>query len=194
MATLTTIRFSREDTLYEVNIDYDDNVVIEDIIAFDVIAKVSDKEGVSYSETLRVEINLHEFNGKIFLHDTELHEFSFGDVNVRMNGQSGDETIPGMDGDEELVDNVYNNIQDGIGESVGDIINSMPVPDPFFGCLLKASISSIVGQVITCNELRKNYGNGSRYRQIINCLSKHVKGIAFRTLWRATRCIIRFGF
>jgi hypothetical protein len=194
MSTLTTIRFSREKTIYEVDIDYDENAIIEELIAFDVIARVTDNEGISYSETLRVEINLNELSGRILLGDRELHKFSFGDVNVRMDGQTGDETISGIDGDGELADNVYDNIQDGVGEAVGEIINAMPIPDPFFGCLIKASISSIVGQVITCNELRGNYGTGKIYRQILRCLGKHVKGIAFRTLWRAARCMIRLGF
>lgn len=194
MATLTTIRFARENTFYELTINFDDEDIVEDLIAFDVIAKVSDERGNSHSETLRVELNLHEFSGRILLGDRELHKFSFGDINVRMDGQTGDETIPGIDGDGELTDNVYDNIQYGIGDAVGEIINAMPVPDPFFGCLIKASISSIVGQVITCNELRGNYGTGKRYRQILRCLGQHLKGIAFRTLWRAARCMIRLGF
>lgn len=194
MATLTTVRFSRENMNYEVNIDFDDKAMVEDLIAFDVIATVTDNEGVSYSKTLRVELNLSDFSGKILLGERVLHNFSFGDINVRMDGQIGEETIPGMDGDGELVDDVYDNIQDGIGEVVGEIIDAMPVPDPFFGCLIKASISSIVGQAITCNELRGNYGTGKRYRQILRCLGEHIKGIAFRTLWRAARCMIRLGF
>ncbi len=84
--------------------------------------------------------------------------------------------------------------KEGIGNAVAEIIDGMPVPDPFFGCLIKASISSIVGQVITCNELRGNYGKGKRYRQILRCLGEHTKGIAFRSIYRAARCMIRFGF
>lgn len=194
MATLTTIRFSRENTVYEVDIDFDDEAIIEDVVAFDVIARVTNSDGISHSETLRVELNLNEFTGRILVSERELHQFSFGDMSTRMDAQTGDEIIPGMDGEKELDDNVYDNIQHGIGEAVGEMINAMPVPDPFLGCLIKASISSIVGQVITCNELRKNYGTGNRYKQILRCLGEHAKGIALRTIWRAARCILRLGF
>ena len=194
MATLTTMRFTQGDISYEVNIDFDDEGIVENLLAFDVIAKLIDKKGHSYSATLRIAINLDEFSGRIFLGEKELHKFSFGDMNVRMDGHTRDEIIPGLDGDGKFVDSVYDNIQEGIGNAVAEIIDGMPVPDPVFGCLIKASISSIVGQVITCNELRGNYGKGKRYRQILRCLGEHTKGIAFRSIYRAARCMIRFGF
>lgn len=194
MPTLTTIKFSRDNTTYEVHIDFDDEAIMEDNITFDVRATLTDYEGKSYSETLCVELDLNENSGRIFLRETEVYRFSLSDINVRMDPLTGEEAIPGMNGDCELKDNVYDHIQEGLGNVIGEVIDAMPVPDPFFGCLIKASISSIIGQAVTCNELRRNYGNEGRFRQIVSCLRKHVKGIALRTLWRAARCMIRLGF
>ena len=177
------------------NIDFDDQSIKENLITFDVTAKVTDNDGRSHSETLRVEMDLDKQFGRVLLGDRELHQFSFGNVDFRMDSQKGEETIPGMHGEGILKDDVYDLIQDGIDDAIEQMINVMPVPDLFFGCLIKAGIASIVGQVFTCNSMRNSYGKDAGWvRQILSCLSKHVEGIAFRILWRAARCIIRLGF
>ena len=194
MPSLTHIKFAKGNLNYEVNIEFDDQTIIENLISFDVTALVTDSEGMSNSQTLRIEIDWGTQIGRVLHEGSELHKFELRSIDVRIDSQTGEEIIPGLDGESNLNDKVYDHFEEGIGEAVGRLINSMPVPDPFIGCLLKASISSLVGQAITCNEMRKTYGEESgRFWQILKCLKEHLQGIAFRTIWRAARCMLRLG-
>ncbi len=194
MATLTKVTFTNDDKEYEVVIDFKDQQIMEDLIVFEVAAKVSDEDGRSHTEALSIEMNWNEGTTRILKGDQELHVFRFDDLGVRIDGISDKESIPGIE-EGELQDKVFDAVDKEIGEAIAEAINAMPSPDPILGCALKAGISSILGQAITCNEVRRNYPQeGSRFSQIVRCLRKHAQGIASRTLWRAARCMIRLGF
>ncbi len=194
MPALTTIRFSTDDYRYEVKIDFDDKAIMKDQLSFDVTATVTNNEGKTHSEKLSVELDYNKNTGTIVSKGIELYSFSLYDISAGIDSETGDERIPGMDGSRPINDQVFDNINAGIGEAVAEMINAIPVPDPFLGCLLKAGISSVIGQAITCNELREQYGEGRRINQVFRCMKKHVKGIGLRTLRRALVCMAKLGF
>jgi hypothetical protein len=97
-------------------------------------------------------------------------------------------------GPETDADDVAALVEEGIGRRVANLVDLMPVPDPILGCALKAGISSVIGQTLTCNEMVG--GDGSRRQRtwrIVRCLHDHIGGLITRTLWRAARCMVLLG-
>ncbi len=194
MATLTKIAFERNDTLYELAVDFEDEKIIEDLIVFNLEAQVTTSDKAQHKETLSIEINWDKYKVTIASGNEILKVFEFSELDVRVSSEDGSEFIPGME-EGELKDGVYDTVSEGIDEGISRIIDAMPVPDPIFGCLIKAGISSVVGQAIACNEVRGNYiQESNRFWQIVKCLREHLGGVASRTLWRTARCMIRMGF
>lgn len=67
--------------------------------------------------------------------------------------------------------------------------------DLMTGCLLRAGLSSVVGQVIRCkNATRDMKWYGPRIRAIGMCLKENIGSIGMRTAWRAATCVLRAGF
>ena len=67
--------------------------------------------------------------------------------------------------------------------------------DPLKGCLLRAGLSSVVGQVIHCkNETRDLDWYRARISAIGGCLKTNVGRIGSRTALRAAKCALRAGF
>jgi len=67
--------------------------------------------------------------------------------------------------------------------------------DPFVGCLIRAGLSSILGQILDCRssistEERLYY----RARMIAECVVRHLENIGYQVAARTARCVIRCGF
>ena len=66
--------------------------------------------------------------------------------------------------------------------------------DPLTGCLLRAGLSSVVGQVIHCkNETRELDWYRARIQAIGGCLNTNVGRMGSRTALRAAKCALKAG-
>jgi hypothetical protein len=68
--------------------------------------------------------------------------------------------------------------------------------DPLTGCLLRAGLSSVVGQVIRCKNETRGIDNWyfDRMRAMGGCLKTNVGRIGSRTALRAAKCALAAGF
>ncbi len=195
MDPLTTIRFSRDNKVYEVKIAVGDIGLAAEILSFELEATVYDNEtGEDHTETVGLELDFNESKGRISIRDEEAYEFSLRGFNVEVDPETGNEIIPGMDGHSEVKDTVFDRVQEVIGNPIERLIQSTPVPDPFIGCMIKGVVSSIVGQAMACNKMVDNNADAGRLRQIWRCLREHAGGMGLRALWRTARCMFRLGF
>ena len=196
MPTLTTISFAKDRRRYDVEIRFDDGAIMEDLLVFEVEARVTDEDERSFSQTLIVELDFEARRGRILHEGEEWYSFSLSDIPVRINPE-GEETPQGIVDDTSegaSADGVADFVEEGIGGQVARLIEGVPVPDPVLGCALKAGVSSVIGQALACNEIAGSDG-GTRERlgRIVGCIRQHVGSIFSRMLWRAARCTATLG-
>jgi hypothetical protein len=194
-AKLSEISFTAGDRRYELTLGVDVGALQQSELHLDVTATVSGEGVEPFEETLTVEIRPLERRGRVLAGDRVIHEFDYAQFDVRIN--QGAESPPGMEYDYDdgpQIDKVAEAVESGLGDYVAGLIDAMPVPDPIFGCLLKAGISSTIGQAIACTEV---VGLEGAVRQVVwrlaRCMRDHIGGILTRTLWRTARCIVTLG-
>ena len=83
--------------------------------------------------------------------------------------------------------------EDAFANGLEAFLNGVPVPEPALGCVLKAGISSVVGQTIRCNNKwvqTRDEARVSRLRSIKNCLWESAGKLVGKA---ATRTMICWG-
>ena len=82
----------------------------------------------------------------------------------------------------------------GLDEAIEAAIQAMPVPEPAFGCLIKAGVSTTVGQLIRChNRHRRIEQRRNRAWQIVTCLGVNAPGMTIRAALRTLGCWLTLG-
>lgn len=82
----------------------------------------------------------------------------------------------------------------GVDEAIEAAIQRMPVPEPAFGCLIKAGMSTTVGQLIRChNRHRRIEQRGNRAWQIVKCLGVNAPGMTIKATLRTLGCWLTLG-
>jgi hypothetical protein len=67
--------------------------------------------------------------------------------------------------------------------------------DLLTGCLLRAGLSSVVGQVIRCSKATRDFDwYRPRIRAMGDCLRTNIGRIGSRTALRAAKCVVTAGF
>ena len=96
----------------------------------------------------------------------------------------------------DAVDRAVRELLDGAGldEAIEAAIQRIPSPDPFI-CLLKAGISTTVGQLIRCNNRHKSVEQRrSRAWKIVKCLGVNAPGMTIKAALRTLGCWLTLGF
>ncbi len=102
----------------------------------------------------------------------------------------------GEDIDVEADDDVISGALETIGgtDLAEHILQALPVPDPFLGCLLKSAISTTVGQIVRCwNAQQTKRPLKYVVRQMAECLGAHKWGMVATFLVRSGRCMVFCG-
>lgn len=82
----------------------------------------------------------------------------------------------------------------GDDEAISQLIDAIPAGDPFLGCLLRAGVSTFVGQVVKCTFAASDAeGWRQTVRQVLACLRRNGVRMLVRTALRAARCWIKGG-
>jgi hypothetical protein len=67
--------------------------------------------------------------------------------------------------------------------------------DPFTGCLIRAGLSAVVGQVISCKQATRDVPwNLRRLKAMGHCMREHLGRMGTRAARKALRCVLRLGF
>ena len=83
----------------------------------------------------------------------------------------------------------------GLDQAIETAIQSLPVPEPAFGCVIKAGISTTVGQMIRChNRHRMIEQRRGRAWEIVKCLGINAPGMTIKAALRTLGCWLTFGY
>jgi hypothetical protein len=160
MARLTEFSFEISGSTYKLVLDFDDAALVEEKIAFDVVAEKSGGGLPPISVTARVEIDPAKDSIAIFLGGEEIFR-----TDVFDRGKTPAEHF----------------IQG---------IPAASFADPILGCVVKGSLSAVVGQAIDC--CRSLEGN-LRWRMLpefFRCMAQHFPKISKIAVFRAFKCIL----
>ncbi|WP_084419323.1 hypothetical protein [Henriciella litoralis] len=182
MPKITGYRLVKEEYEYELSLDLDDQAIMEDQLSIDVIAR---RRHIKEAEWIEVKVTLKfEFPKpivRVFVEDKHI-----GDINldfIRIDG--GDDLGPDWD----PLESAYE------GTPLENAIELIPV-DPVFGCLIKAGISTTLGQSIRCYDRARETHEGfrQRIRETFVCLGDSSVLMIMRATARTFRCMIMLGF
>ena len=77
------------------------------------------------------------------------------------------------------------------GDRDGD--QSLPVPEPAFGCVIEAGIST-VGQMIRCHGRHRMIEQRRGRTEIVKCLGINAPGMTIKAALRTLGCWLTFGY
>jgi hypothetical protein len=81
-----------------------------------------------------------------------------------------------------------------LGTSAAEELIHLIPTDPFFGCIVKGAVSTVVGQTIRCwRSTARNAPLNQRVRDIAGCLREYGLRMALTFLYRAGRCSLMAG-
>jgi len=99
----------------------------------------------------------------------------------------------------DLVDSSVEALDSVLPDAFENILEGIPVPEPALGCVIKAGIISVVGQVIRCNnQAVKGHHEADvhpqRIRKILVCLRENGVKVAKSAAFRTLKCWVTAGF
>ena len=75
-----------------------------------------------------------------------------------------------------------------------EALQAIPVPDPVFGCMLKAGLTTTLGQTMKCYDQVKGASGGfRRVRRVFVCLAENGVGMIWTATSRSLRCMAMLG-
>jgi hypothetical protein len=177
MAHLSRISFERDEERYELLLDLDDGDIVDNRLTFQLAARVQSVGGRDHEVQVTLVIDFERWVATVTLPDGSEHQVNISGVDVRIS-PTGEEVV--VDHEDVLGDRV----SEGIGGALVQVLDDIPLGDPL-ACLIKAGVSSTIGQAIACREIA-----GPGFGGMLRCLRDHVGAIFGRTLWRTARCML----
>ena len=128
---------------------------------------------------------------------------TIGSIELREFNEGFSEYLDELEGSkawEEICNYVVPSKTDQVEEvaednSIETFIDGIPAAEPVFGCLIKAGLSTTIGQIIRCNaELNSSVkeeepiGRRKRIWLILRCLGVHTLSMSSKFVWRSVRC------
>ena len=82
-----------------------------------------------------------------------------------------------------------------VGQAIEKVHASFIAVDPVTGCLIRAGLSTSVGQIIKCkDETTTVEWTADRVRAIGGCLRENIPNMLLRAAFRAAACVFKAGF
>ena len=164
MARITDLRFDVGGTNYAISIDFDDAALVEDTIAFDVVARKQVGKELAQSVHARVEIRPAEDTIVVSVAGQEVFKvdtFGHGEAPV-----------------EKLI----------------EAIPAGLLGDPITACAIKGGVSAIIGQAIECCRSLEADKRWRLVQEFLRCMAQNFGHISKTAMYRAFKCILRGGF
>ena len=180
MPKIRSHRIAKDDFEYELDIDFKDAAIMENKISLDVSAR---KRAVNETDWQEVTVNI-AFN------------FETGHAVVSTEGEKiGEIDLSKIDiPDHAFAEQAWDAIANAYsGSAIEDAIQAIP-SDPVFGCLVKAGISTTVGQTMNCyNSTPQTSALSQRVRETILCLGQNSNWMVLTASARTVRCMVMAG-
>lgn len=189
MADLGTKSFRDENgNIYEVNLSLNDAAVMDDNLEMIVTGSYREAGAdIPMTAEFLIRLNPSEDTLEIYfenerravIHLRELVDFD-PDAFESLEMEEAWTTIAGI-------------LEDG-GDALSAAIDSVPVPDPVFGCLLRAGISTAAGQIVSCYMAFRQVENiRQRIAHVLRCLSVNSLVMLSKFTWRTFKCALGGG-
>lgn len=160
MARLTDLSFDLAGSTYRLSLNFDDGALVDDTIAFDVVADRSGGKLPGQTVNARVEIIPSQNTLVIYISGNEVFRtdvFDHGDTPA-----------------EQFIQALPASLFGG---------------DPILGCAVKAGLSSIIGQAIDCCRSLEADARWRIVAAYLHCMVQHFGKISKVAMFRAFRCI-----
>ena len=166
---------------YELDLDLKDAAIIENKVAFDVTAKRRPiGSGDWEKETVTVSFDFEEHVAHVSVYGETIGTIDLAGIDIAFEAPLDEAWI-------QIV-SAYQ------GRSVETAIQMIPT-DPIFGCLVKAGISTTVGQSIKWyNKTASIRPYFKRIRETIKCLGANAGRIIITATGRTFLCMVTMGF
>lgn len=163
MARLTDVTFTYNGSKYSLLLDFDDSAIMEDTIAFDVVAKRSGGKFEELTLSARVEI---------IPRDREIVVYAAGQEIARLDG--------------------FNTRETDIEELFQKLPTEFMI-DPVTGCAIKAGLSAIIGQAVACFRSLEANVLWAEFKEYLGCMAGNFSSISKTAMFRAFKCIWKLG-
>ena len=173
----------------KVKLDLNDTAIMDDCLEMEVGGKFRqgpDEEWIKRKFTVRFNA---EINAIEILHDGEVIGTIVLDAVGDFIARELDE-LPAP----EAWEKIREMFEDG-GALIDELIQSIPVPDPIFGCLIKAGLSTAIGQLLECNTIVPVRETAKqRIWELLRCLGFNSLPMISKFTFRTLRCAVSFGW
>lgn len=191
MARYLSQQFEYRDRFYHLEIGVDRIAALRNDLKIEIAARSVSINGQG-AEAINVTLTLDLEAQQIVI---EVEGEELGRISLDARG------VAEADDMDDIGDTVWGVLQahllEGDGPATGfeQIMEQIPVGDPFLGCLIKGAISASVGQAIRCYQKMTPAEEGVRQklRFIAQCMGKNVWGIFGRATARSLKCMARGG-
>ncbi|ODU22090.1 MAG: hypothetical protein ABS87_03375 [Sphingomonas sp. SCN 67-18] len=199
MARILSQRFTdpRTGHVYQVALDFDRIAALRENLSIGISAvrlPTDDAPGMELAATLNVDLAQGVIEIEIDGEVAGRISLNHGDFAARELDDSGDAPDYAEDVWHRLKDYLMSDHEGGPDALIEGAIQSLPVPDPVLGCLLKAGLSTTIGQAIRCHfEIRERETLARRARALARCLAANSGTMIGRIIRRTIRCALFAG-
>lgn len=185
MPRITSHRLSRGQYDYEIEIGLDDAALMDNALEFEVVARRSWRGEHPHVEVpAKVSVDLASMTATVRIADQEIGKIDLAALEIP-------EALPAED--------AWNRLKAAWeyhgAEPLEEALQAIPVPDPVFGCLLKAGLTTTLGQTMKCYDQVKGASGGfRRVRRVFVCLAENGVGMIWTATSRSLRCMAMLGF
>lgn len=183
MPALKSHRIVQGDHEYELELGLDDAAIMQEAVRFEITARSRHRAEDHWNEH-KASVDL-DFEGerpvaRVTIEGHDPIEIDLGMVDIS----------PGAS-----FEDAWEAIRDACeGSAFEQLVMAFPA-DPVIGCLLKAGISTSIGQAIGCyRETEHAKGLRTRVRRTLSCLGENLPGMLFTATARTLKCMVMLGF
>lgn len=187
MALIRRVEFERDGVRYELELDFNLEDSSRDVWVQDLVARISREDEEPYEVRVRVELSFEkDWVALVNLPTGRRVRIPLGEVPINWGDEEEGtypKDVPERDAaaiDDPALEMVRANFPREALEIVGD----SPLGEPL-ACLVKAGVTSIIGQVLICREV-----SDRSVRGIYGCMREHARSIGRYTIIRTIRCML----
>ncbi|WP_152527671.1 MULTISPECIES: hypothetical protein [unclassified Afipia] len=192
MASLGSYSFrDPEGNTYSLEMDLDDAAMMEDAVSVAITGKKEyavTKTTISVEFSVTLETSEKPKPWKIVIRHGDM---VVGTIPLPEFGPPEDVAY------DALPDEAWNHLSDLVDNpnALEHAIAAIPAGDPILGCLIKAAVSTSVGQILRCyKEHRESPDWRAVTRKVLRCLGAHSARMLMTAIWRTGKCAVLAGF
>lgn len=181
MPKITSHRITKDGFEYELDIDFKDAAIMDNQVSFDISARKREIGEPNWQEiSLNIDFEFEAMRAIITFEGREIGHVDLSKIDIP-------EYAPAEQA-WDVICEAYS------GSPIEKAIQAIPT-DPSIGCLIKAGVSTTVGQTMEC--YNESYSEDDRLyqriKQTIKCLGHNSISMILTASARTLRCIVMLG-